>query len=213
MLIKFCLFRTPYTYAVRRYVSKNLPVCPLHKRMLCSQVDDGSSDSELPLGGRYIPQRIRKRLKEKGLTIDDLEYKSDGKTTEDSLKKAMQDSTVDKNVEIEFPSDVERIRFLRNQERHAYRPPNMNPHETSIVIFPGQGSQFVGMGRKLLAYPGVEDLYNKASEILGYDLLNACINGPKNMLDKTLYCQPAVVVTSLAALERLKEEYPKVCNL
>lgn len=41
-----------------------------------------------------------------------------------------------------------------------------------------------------------------------YDLLKLCLEGPKSRLDKTIYCQPAVMVTSLAALEKLKEERP-----
>lgn len=41
-----------------------------------------------------------------------------------------------------------------------------------------------------------------------YDLLKLCLEGPKNKLDLTVYCQPAVMVSSLAALERLKEERP-----
>ena len=74
------------------------------------------------------------------------------------------------------------------------------------MLFPGQGSQFVGMAKQLLPFPGVQEMFTKASDILGYDLLSLCLVGPKETLDKTIHCQPAVFVTSLAALERLKEE-------
>ncbi|ESO08719.1 hypothetical protein HELRODRAFT_185364 [Helobdella robusta] len=77
------------------------------------------------------------------------------------------------------------------------------------MLFPGQGSQFVGMGKLLLEYPNVRDIYKLASKILGYDLIEVCLKGPKSLLDKTLYCQPAVVVTSLAAIEKLKYDNPK----
>ncbi|KAK3085645.1 hypothetical protein FSP39_006574 [Pinctada imbricata] len=77
------------------------------------------------------------------------------------------------------------------------------------MLFPGQGSQFVGMGQKIMQYPQVRQLYDRASEHLGYDLLDICLNGPKETLDKTEYCQPAVFVTSLATIEVLKETNPK----
>ncbi|KAF5288262.1 hypothetical protein FQA39_LY04030 [Lamprigera yunnana] len=83
-----------------------------------------------------------------------------------------------------------------------------DPRDATVVLFPGQGTQFVGMGKDLLKFPIVKDLYDLASYILGYDLLKLCLEGPKSKLDQTKYSQPAIVVTSLAALERLKEERP-----
>nr|CAH7717206.1 unnamed protein product [Callosobruchus chinensis] len=64
------------------------------------------------------------------------------------------------------------------------------------------------MAKGLLKFPIVKDLFELANFILKYDLLKLCLEGPKNMLDETKYCQPAVLVTSLAAIERLKEERP-----
>jgi [acyl-carrier-protein] S-malonyltransferase len=96
----------------------------------------------------------------------------------------------------------------RDQTRHAFRP-EIDPSSTSIFLFPGQGSQFVGMGAKLLDYPNVADMYKVASHILGFDLLDMCLHGPKDDLNKTINSQPAVLVTSLAAVEKLKHEYPK----
>lgn len=49
--------------------------------------------------------------------------------------------------------------------------------------------------------------------LTGYDLLNICINGPKQDLDKTIYSQPAVLVTSLAAIEKLRHEDPLVSQI
>ncbi|XP_023234923.1 malonyl-CoA-acyl carrier protein transacylase, mitochondrial-like [Centruroides sculpturatus] len=65
------------------------------------------------------------------------------------------------------------------------------------------------MGKQLLEYKNVKEMYEIASQIAGYDLLQLCLTGPKEELDKTLHCQLAVVVTSLAAVERLKEENPE----
>lgn len=76
------------------------------------------------------------------------------------------------------------------------------PPKTAI-LFPGQGTQTVGMGKLLIDGPHgdkAKSIYKKASEILGYDLLDVCLNGPKEKLDQTMYSQPAVVVTSLAAM-------------
>lgn len=79
------------------------------------------------------------------------------------------------------------------------------------LFFPGQGAQHIGMGRRLCeTIPAVRDLYSSAAEILGYDLAALCFNGPAEQLDSTVISQPALFVTSLAALELLKQESPDV---
>lgn len=98
--------------------------------------------------------------------------------------------------------------FQQSQALKSLRPPNINPRDTSIILFPGLGSQYVGMGRELLKYPTAIDIFEAASEILEYDILKLMLHGPKEKLDKIQYSQPAVVVCSLAALEKLKEERP-----
>lgn len=75
-------------------------------------------------------------------------------------------------------------------------------------MFPGQGTQFVGMGKSLTIFPQVMDMFQAASEILGYDLLKLCLEGPAFKLDQTIYSQPAIFVCSMAAIEKLKEEQP-----
>ncbi|XP_021248255.1 malonyl-CoA-acyl carrier protein transacylase, mitochondrial [Numida meleagris] len=85
-----------------------------------------------------------------------------------------------------------------------------SPREGTVLLFPGQGSQFVGMGRGLLRYPGVRDMYRLAEKVLGYDLLSLCLEGPRAELDRTRHCQPAVFVASLAAVEKLNHLQPKV---
>ncbi len=78
-------------------------------------------------------------------------------------------------------------------------------------LFPGQGAQTVGMGEALAqALPAVRQLYTRASSILGYDLAKLCFEGPAEELDSTVYSQPALFVTSLAALEQLRHESPEV---
>lgn len=90
------------------------------------------------------------------------------------------------------------------------RRPKKDPSDCSVLLFPGQGSQFVGMGRGLLKYPNVKEMFTVAQRILGYDLLSLCLEGPEAELMKTVHCQPAVFITSLAAVERLNYQNPKV---
>lgn len=96
------------------------------------------------------------------------------------------------------------------EEEAAARRPRRSPLEGTVLLFPGQGSQFVGMGRGLLQYPGVRDMYRLAEKVLGYDLLSLCLEGPRDELDRTRHCQPAVFVASLAAVEKLNHQQPKV---
>jgi [acyl-carrier-protein] S-malonyltransferase len=78
-------------------------------------------------------------------------------------------------------------------------------------LFPGQGAQTVGMGKRLAeSLPSVRRLYDQAGEILGYDLAKLCFEGPAEQLDSTVFSQPALFVTSLAALESLRRESPDV---
>ena len=78
-------------------------------------------------------------------------------------------------------------------------------------LFPGQGAQTVGMGKALVEKSqAAARLYQQASEVLGYDLAKLCFEGPSEQLDATEFSQPALFVTSLAALEVLREESPDV---
>jgi len=78
-------------------------------------------------------------------------------------------------------------------------------------LFPGQGAQMVGMGRQLAeSLPEARRLYDDANRILGYDLAKLCFEGPSEQLDSTVHSQPALFVTSLAALESLRAQSPDV---
>jgi [acyl-carrier-protein] S-malonyltransferase len=78
-------------------------------------------------------------------------------------------------------------------------------------LFPGQGAQKVGMGRQIAeALPAARSLFDQANEILGYDLAALCFNGPDDQLDSTVHSQPALFVTSLAAIEQLRDTSPEV---
>lgn len=80
-------------------------------------------------------------------------------------------------------------------------------------LFPGQGAQHVGMGRKAAEeLPAARALFDQANDILGYDLATVCFEGPAEELDSTVISQPAIFVTSLACLEKLRAEQPDVVD-
>jgi [acyl-carrier-protein] S-malonyltransferase len=76
-------------------------------------------------------------------------------------------------------------------------------------LFPGQGAQTVGMGRKLHdTLPAARKLFDEANDGLGYNLADLCFNGPIERLNSTVISQPALYVCGLAALESLRSTDP-----
>ena len=64
----------------------------------------------------------------------------------------------------------------------------------------------------MLHLPKVKEMFDQAKEVLGYDLLDVCLNGPKSKLDNTVYAQPALFVCSMAAVEKFKQENEKTVS-
>ena len=76
------------------------------------------------------------------------------------------------------------------------------------VIFPGQGSQLVGMGKDLHGkYSLVQQLFKEADEVLDFSLSNLILNGPKEDLDLTENTQPAIFLISYSIFRLIKEEF------
>jgi [acyl-carrier-protein] S-malonyltransferase len=79
----------------------------------------------------------------------------------------------------------------------------------AAFLFPGQGAQYVGMAKALCdGLPAARRLFDEAAEVLGYDLLAVCAEGPAEKLNSTAVSQPAIFVASLAALESLRSSEP-----
>jgi [acyl-carrier-protein] S-malonyltransferase len=80
------------------------------------------------------------------------------------------------------------------------------------LLFPGQGSQAVGMGRELAEkYPVARQTFEEADEVLGYKLSSVCFDGPEDQLRLTEITQPAILTASIAALRVLETRIPKPC--
>ncbi|MFC1498296.1 ACP S-malonyltransferase [Verrucomicrobiota bacterium] len=75
---------------------------------------------------------------------------------------------------------------------------------SKAIVFAGQGAQFVGMGKDLAeTYPACKELFNKADEVLGYEISKICFEGPAEELTKSNHCQPAIFTASIACYKAL----------
>ncbi|MEM7126301.1 MAG: ACP S-malonyltransferase [Chloroflexota bacterium] len=79
--------------------------------------------------------------------------------------------------------------------------PKTHFKQSTFYLFPGQGEQFVGMGKELAEeFPVVKDLLTEADDILGFPLSQLCFDGPEEELNETINAQPAVLAVSIATL-------------
>ncbi len=80
------------------------------------------------------------------------------------------------------------------------------PSQDILYVFPGQGSQYKGMGGDLYhEYAAAKKIYDKASSVLGYDVVELSFNDPEDQLNQTRFTQPALLTHSIACLEVFRD--------
>lgn len=156
---------------------------------------------------------VRVRANDSSVNEDENDYNAKSSVLKTSAKELLENAAT-------FQDQISKVKesqwatspypeggVPRSQAAYALRP-RTNPRETSILLFPGEGSQYVGMGKNLMQFPSVRDIFECASEVVQFDVLKLCLKGPKSELDEPSKAQVAVLVCSIAAVERLKEERP-----
>ena len=83
-------------------------------------------------------------------------------------------------------------------------------------LFPGQGSQAVGMGKDLYeSFESAKNVFDTADRVLNKTITTLCFEGPEDALKQTVNTQPCIVTMSIAAMEALKSEFdisPECCR-
>ncbi|CAE8594078.1 unnamed protein product, partial [Polarella glacialis] len=116
-------------------------------------------------------------------------------------------------IDNECSQELLALLCVASPEAFAVLPPTppTSPSAPSLIalIFPGQGSQYVGMLEDVKVLPAVRDMLQQAEAILGYDLLKFCSDGPESSLQDINICLPVIYIAGLAAREKLHAEQPE----
>jgi len=114
-------------------------------------------------------------------------------------------------ISIKLPGKDLAVKTLKKPV--APPPTKVGPNDEEplpiCLMFPGQGSQYVKMLSEVQDLPEVAEMLKKSKDILGYDILEICLNGPEEKLEETRYCQPAMFIGGLAGVAKLKKEKPE----
>src|ERR687883_1756225 len=105
------------------------------------------------------------------------------------------------------PAKSRIIRCGRRMRREEGAVAGPDERETVAFVFPGQGSQYVGMGKALYeASQAARRIFQQADETLGFSLSRLCFEGPADELEDTINAQPAILTVSLACLAAMREK-------
>lgn len=102
-----------------------------------------------------------------------------------------------------------RGKYARALGLDASLPEDLSKPLPVCLTFSGQGAQYVGMMQSLKDLPAVQNMLETAKRVLGYDIYDVMQNGPEEKLAQAKYCQPAIYIATLAALEKLKLDEPE----
>jgi len=91
-------------------------------------------------------------------------------------------------------------------------PEKTKPPLPVALLFPGQGSQYLGMLKDHYDRPRVQEMLATAETILGWNVSDLCKNGPEEKLSQTKYCQPVMFIAGMVAYELVKETKPDIAE-
>jgi len=110
----------------------------------------------------------------------------------------------------EIPTNEEMAKFTLLPSSVVPAPPEKTkPAIPAALLFPGQGSQYVGMMKDCVELPGVAKMLAAAEKVLGWNVKELCLKGPEDKLSETKYCQPCMFIAGLAGLEVMKDSAKK----
>mmetsp|Transcript_75765 Transcript_75765/g.222164 ORF Transcript_75765/g.222164 Transcript_75765/m.222164 type:complete len:548 (-) Transcript_75765:214-1857(-) len=172
----------------------------------------GASDGRRPRCGAAAPKGRSSDGKGHGSARQN---KRGGKLEEDRGKVTLavteeEAKLVSEDLEFRWVGkDSIEIASFKKQAPVPRTVPGADKELPTCLFFPGEGCQYKGMCRSVHALPGVLDLMERASKVLGYDVVELCHLDPGFRLSQTRYCQPLVFVAGMAALEKLKVLRPE----
>jgi len=125
----------------------------------------------------------------------------------DKLKRRWHEYKAgDYELPYDLPTQEESLAKMDLPRSAIPRPPaKSQPALPVALLFPGQGSQYVGMMKDCVSLPAVKEMLATAEKVLGWDLKEVCLKGPESKLSETKYCQPAMFVAGMAALEVMRQ--------
>jgi len=118
-------------------------------------------------------------------------------------------NTGDYEMEYPRPTPEELAERPLDLPKSKVRPLEVaKPSLPVALLFPGEGSQYMGMMKEVMDRPAVETMLTAAKAVLGWDPKDIALNGPEEKIGQSTYCQPLMFLAGLAALDVLKDSHP-----